>query len=62
LAQSGLNLNKNTLSDLIRRHERDKNRDVRGHAQMDRGIKSVAQRGNVSLGFWDADDEGGFER
>ena len=61
LAQSGLNLNENALSDLIRCHERHKNRDVRGHAQMDRGIKAVAQRGDVSLGFRDADDECGFE-
>jgi len=35
LAQRGPNLNENALSDLVRRHEGDKDRDVRGHAKMD---------------------------
>lgn len=43
LVQSGLNLNENALSDLIRRHEGDKNRDVRGHTMMNRWIEAVAQ-------------------
>jgi len=43
LAQSDLNLSEDAPGDLMRRHERDKNRDVRGHAKTDRGIKAVAQ-------------------
>ena len=61
LSQSGLNLSENAPGDSIRRHERDKNRDVRGNAKMDRGVEAATQGGNASLGLGHTDDECGFE-